>query len=375
MRSRLAAAAAFAAAVILSAPFIGQIRGALRATFPQRFALIVGGAVAVAVALAVLVALARIRERRALRYSLIAGALALGLGYIAAMSTGTAEVDAVERVHFVEYGVITLLFYLAWRPLGDGSVVVLPILAGVLVGTLEEWFQWFIPVRVGELRDVLLNLAAIVAGLLFSLGVAPPPAMPRRPGRGSLARIGMFAAAVTLVLAAFVHSVHLGYEIADAEAGMFRSRYSKAGLQQEARDRADRWRANPPIVLRRLSREDQYMDEGLWHVRRRNEAWTDGDIFASWHENLILEKYFAPVLDTPSYAAPAGSRWAPAQRVDAQNRAGAGPYTSRAEPHPIYIWPRGAFWALALAMAGVMASSALIVRSTARRPTGRYIRT
>ena len=39
-------------------------------------------------------------------------------------------------------------------PSGDGSIIVLPILAGIATGILDEWFQWFVPVRAGEIRDI-----------------------------------------------------------------------------------------------------------------------------------------------------------------------------------------------------------------------------
>ena len=65
-------------------------------------------------------------------------------------------------------GLISLLFYRAWRAATfakatagkpqNMSIVALPIASGLVVGTLEEWFQWLIPNRVGEARDVLLNL-------------------------------------------------------------------------------------------------------------------------------------------------------------------------------------------------------------------------
>ncbi len=132
---------------------------------------------------------------------------------------GNPEVDAVERVHFVEYGVITLLFYRVWRPRGDVSMFVMPLLAGIAVGTLEEWLQWFIPGRVGDMRDVFLNIVAIVCGLLFSIGVDPPDAGVFQVRPGSLRRMGMVAAAVALLFATFVYSVHLGVEIRDPDTG------------------------------------------------------------------------------------------------------------------------------------------------------------
>ena len=118
-----------------------------------------------------------------------------------------------------------------------------------------------------------------------------------------------------------------------------------------------RWRQDPPAALRRLSREDQYLAEGMWHVRRRNEAWRDGDIGAAWRENQILEAFFDPVLDARSYEAPAGSRWPPEQRADAESR-DAGVDRGRASdanPYPLYPWPQSAFWAAALLAAALLA--------------------
>ncbi len=101
----------------------------------------------------------------------------------------TRRSNAVERVHFVEYGLVAFLFYrVLARQAGDASIVVLPLLASFTVGTFDEWLQWFIPVRVGEAHDVFLNLAAIVCGLLFALALQPPPVIladGRDPIRGA----------------------------------------------------------------------------------------------------------------------------------------------------------------------------------------------
>src|SRR5678816_530595 len=70
----------------------------------------------------------------------------------------------------------------------------------------------------------------------------------------------------------------------------------------------------------RTSIEDHYLAEGLWHVQRRNEV---EDAQRVWHENLILEKYFAPVLDFPTYSTGAGAKWPAEQRANAEAQAGA----------------------------------------------------
>ena len=342
-------------AVVLSAPFMGQVRAILRSAFPGRFAAVVAGSVGVAIVVAVGVALARVKDRRALRYGAILGAVAAGAAYSFATASGVPDVDAVERVHFVEYGLISLLFYRAWRAAADPSIVALPVAAGLIVGTFEEWFQWFIPNRVGEARDVLLNLVAIGCGLAFSIGLEMPARVSWTLRRGSATAIGLWSGAAALVFALFLDAVHLGHEIRDPGTPRFRSRYTSEQLAAEARERTERWRTVPPATLVRLSREDQYMDEGLWHIRRRNESWQASDFAAASGENRILEKLFAPVLDTPSYAAPAVSRWPPAQREAAEKRRPAEnrEYVSHAEPYPLFLWPRGVFWLAAIA--GVLA--------------------
>jgi hypothetical protein len=344
-------------AVVLSAPFMGQIRAMLRSAFPGHFAVVVAGAVGMAVIAAVAAALTRVRDRRAVRSAAILGAVAAAAAYSFATASGTPDVDAVERVHFLEYGLISLLFYRAWSAAADVSIVALPIAAGLIVGTLEEWFQWFIPNRVGEARDVLLNLVAIGCGLMFSMGVDAPRAFSWRLRRGSAAAIGLWSGAAALAFALFVDSVHLGHEVRENGVARFRSRYTSDELASQARERIERWKTSPPTTLVRLSREDQYMDEGLWHIRRRNASWQANDFAAAWGENAILEAFFAPVLDTPSYAAPGISRWPAEQRDDAQRRrpAGVGEYVSHAEPYPLVLWPRSMFWLIAGACAAAPA--------------------
>jgi hypothetical protein len=277
-------------------------------------------------------------------------------------------------VHFVEYGLVTWLFYRAWLGLGDAGVLVLPLLAGLAVGTVEEWFQWFLPARVGELRDIFLNGAAIVTGLLFSAAIRPPGRLMSGWRRRSLAHVFGVSALLAALLAGFLACVHVGYEIADAEAGRFRSIYQASELDRLARDRAVRWAANPPLVRPpRLSREDQYMSEGLQHVQERNRQWDAGHPAAAWFENRILERYFAPVLDTPSYVSRAGHRWPAGQQDDARRRVAEegnvtpATFVSHAQGEfPIFTWPKPMFAGLAAVIVAILAG---LSRLAARRTT------
>jgi hypothetical protein len=298
------------------------------------------------IAVAVAVALVRIRDRRALRYGCIITALTLGTSYALISRTGDPAVDAVERFHFVEYGLIALLFYRAWSYVSDGTRLILPVLAGLLVGIGEEWLQWFIPSRVGELHDVILNLWAIGCGLLFAIALHPPAKLSLALPPASWRRVKRFGAVVVLAFAVFLQCVHLGFQIDNPKTGSFRSTYDGAALLELSRARAERWRTNPPLTWARLSREDQYFTEGIQHVRRRNLCWNDQNFACAWHENLILEEYFAPVLVTPSYVTKDLHRWAPEQRADLEQREGGSgiAYVSEADDPPIWTWPRWAFW-------------------------------
>ncbi len=254
-------------------------------------------------------------------------------------------------------GVLTGLFYRVWWDRADLSTLILPVLAGLQVGTADEAWQWFVPERVGEWRDIFINLGAIASGLLFSVAVAPPAALAWRLPGASRRGVGVAAAAVVLSLGAFLQGVHLGHVVSDADIGAFRSRYTGAELRALAVDRAKRWRRDPPpMTLRRFSREDQYLAEALWHVRARNDAWAT-DVTRAWHENRLLEAYFAPVLDVRSYLAPAGVRWPAEQRADAEERAGRqnpGGFVSHADPRGfVLVWPPAALWAGAAVLAAV----------------------
>ncbi len=344
--------------ITVGAPYTGQIRGAIQDALPGQYRIIIGGIVVVAVAFAVVTALLRIRERRFSRYGLLALAVGGGAIYTWFTATGNANVDVVERFHLVEYGMLTWLYYRVWHARGDVTSLVFPALAAFMVGIFDEGLQWLVPARVGELHDVLLNGVSIACGLLFSLGLEPLAGerwMPDRRGRGALA---LFVAAAVVMLAAFVHVVHLGHEINDPQAGDFFSRYSAEELLSASRDRAARWPAAPPRELHRTSIEDHYLAEGVWHVQRRNEV---ADPQRVWHENLILEKYFAPVLDFPTYLTGAGAKWPQEQRANAEAQAGteASPYRSTANPYPIYTWSPMLFWSAVVGLIAVL--SALLI--------------
>lgn len=323
--------------VLVSAPAIGQIRGAIQTAFPGQYRLILGAFVAAAIVAGVLYAAATVRERRVVRFGLIGAAIAAGTLYSLATATGNANVDAVERFHFAEYGLLALLYHRVWRDRSATAALPLAFLATFMVGTMDEGIQWFVPIRVGEWRDALLNSVAIICGLGFAAALQRRDAQ-HQPYRSSRRELLAMVGATSLLFGFFFYVVHVGHEVHDPAIGTFRSRYTATELLANEADRAQRWRTAPLTTLRRYSREDQYMSEGLWHIQARNEA--GDDPLTQWRENLILEKYFEPVLDFPTYNTPKGGRWPEEQRrnVGAIAASDARPWVSRANPFPIYAW-------------------------------------
>jgi hypothetical protein len=274
----------------------------------------------------------------------------VAVGAVFELVTGSRNPDvfSVELFHFIEYGTITFLFYRVWRDRGDWSALIVPAAAAFIVGAAEEGYQWFLPARVGELKDVWLNGVVIVCGLLFALGASPPSSFRYGWGEGSRRLTARALSIAVLALTGFIHVVHLGVLVEDSQAGVFESYYRADELAALDRARAAAWRQNPPLVRPpRFSREDQFATEGLQHVQARNKAWDSGDVFTAWRENLILERYYPSVLYTPSYVSTIGHRWPPEHRADAAARAlgtETRPFTSRAYPYPIYTWSPLQLW-------------------------------
>jgi VanZ family protein len=348
--------------IVFGSPYAGQLRGALQSSFPVQYRWIVGGVVAVAALVAIGSAVVRLRGQRplesstadrgstkalGLRYASIVLAVTLSAIYARVVSSGNPDVDVVEAFHFVEYGLVAYLFYRAWRSRPDLSGVVFAACAGLAVGVADEWVQWFVPGRVGEVHDVALNAVAVGCGLLFSMAVRPPASLHVPLAVRSRLAIGVALSGLIIAVAGFIDRVHLGYEVNDGQVGVFRSQYDAKTLAATAANRPVRWSASPPPVGG-FRREDHYLSEGLWHVQRRNLAITAGDPWTAWNENAILERFYAPVLDR-------GARWPAEQRsVIEQSAHGSarGSYVSDAAPYPIYLVRRSTFW-LATVLIGV----------------------
>ena len=330
------------AAIVLSAPFMGRIRDDIFARFPTSAVRGLALVLAALAAAAFLYAVVRIRHRRLPRYAGLALVAALLWYQEAGFSIGSPQVDMVEKIHLVEYGLLAYLLYRAIRRAGDLTILLLPLLGVTFAGVLDETMQWLTETRLGETRDVLLDLYAGLCGLIFSLSLDPPERLAWRLSPTRRRLLSDTTGLVVLATGLFFNTANLGYEHDDPQIGRFRSWHSLDQLRRAAADRARRWQTNPPASLSPWHREDYFLTEAGWHVRHRQERHQAGDAYLAVQANRILEKYYGPFLDLESFRGSGRHRWPPEVRRDLESRApryDPRRYLSPVLIHRIYPWP------------------------------------
>ena len=161
--------------VVGMAPFAGEIRDWISETLGGGFVRVMGAAFAVVVAAIVVWVIARIRDDRVRRYGLLLLGLALLIGQLAGWSRANAAVNAVERIHFLYYGLLGVLWLRAFRRgRADLSAPLLALVALLLVAIADEGVQWWVAARTGELYDIALNVYAGATGILVGLALDGP---------------------------------------------------------------------------------------------------------------------------------------------------------------------------------------------------------
>lgn len=347
-------------AILAVAPVIREVQALIFRLLPERgVAVLTAGLVLLLLGL-LLFALCRIRDRRGWRWGGLAVVLVLlylqvrGFSQDALALDLRAQVNVSERMHIAEYGLLAILLVRAFRPIGGAPALLLPLMWVIVAGTLDEWVQWLVPTRTGEIRDVAMNVVAGATGILFAVCLWPP-APPREPAgaaRGPWRAVARGAALAVAVIGGFIAVAHLGYEIDDPEAGRFRSWHSPAELRAAAAERAVRWNVpDPPTGQEIWALQDPYLEEAARHAQHRNESLMSGNLVLAWHANRILERYYAPYLDKPlpngrtqRLAAPARAQLAAAAAASDPQR-----YVSPVLRERIWIRPRKTPFLLAVA--------------------------
>jgi hypothetical protein len=242
-----------------------------------------------------------------------------------------------EAIHVGEYGVLGLLVYRALtHRMRDFGIYLAASLVVAMIGVVDEYIQWLVPSRVFDLRDIRTNFIAgalaqlaIVAGLRPTIIRGLPTAQSWRRlcylciGTVALLALGFMNTPQRIAwyagklppLAYLMDSksmmVEYGYRYDDPDTGVFRSRFSRAQLEQLDRRRG----AEVAEILDRYIRgigyrefqitysvpRDAYVHEAGVHLFRRefhlDRARENNDkrgehYQVAYRENRILKKYF-----------------------------------------------------------------------------------
>lgn len=256
--------------------------------------------------------------------------------------------EPAEAFHFVQYGVLGVLLFRAWRPIRpDLSAHLVAAVTGLLLGTVDEVLQWLTPGRFWDLRDVVVNGAAatlvqpalwrlyppvrrlrptalrlpllLVAGelALFALCLSATPAR--------LERIAERAPSLTFLTRTTNTIAEYGHRHTVPGIGSFTSRLTLAELAELDRTRAaesaavlDRY---PPAKYGRFLKEvgpgrHPFVYEARVHIFARDANWAEARklehgsparrrrMTVAYREQQILERFFGRTLEASNHAVP-----------------------------------------------------------------------
>jgi hypothetical protein len=204
---------------------------------------------------------------------------------------------AVERVHFLEYGVLgVLLFLIFYKRISNWIAVPCAVLVAFCAGLGDEAIQRTIPGRVGEIRDAVTNLFSAIFGIVFFLAFFFRQQQQVPVSRKQIKTIIALAMASAVCTGLFLWLAHgFGFVYETRDTGRFYSSLtdSEFALINSARP-AD-------AVSHRL--KAVYDNEGARHLFQRDFYLTNDfliagggyyrDYFKSFSENKIL-KYSYP---------------------------------------------------------------------------------
>ena len=333
------------------------------------------------------------RRRSIASYAWLLGSAALILFLTFELKANSPE----EAVHFLQYGVLSLLLFRAFtHRISDYSIYAVATIAGTIVGMIDETVQWLTPRRYFGLSDIWLNFTAVaLVQVALAAGIRPKfiSGWPDGAGLQRLCRLSAVALAyiglchlntpdrITWYTAHipaldFINGnrsvmIEYGYLHGNASTGLFRSRLTVEELRRLARDRAD----EGALILDQYRDKEQYFEfldlytplsdpllhEARVHLFRRDahlERARDAEevnerrrlLTIAYWENRILKDYFGPLLVASSY------RWPAALEAEIKNGSQIDRiYHSRVSHHLITAYSRqNAFWFFLSAVAALL---------------------
>ncbi|GAK54151.1 hypothetical protein U14_05429 [Candidatus Moduliflexus flocculans] len=205
---------------------------------------------------------------------------------------------AGEKIHFLEYGFLGLLLCktLSYR-LKDRSAYWLALLIVYLIGMTDEGIQWALPSRVGEYRDIWMNITSGGLAILSVFLVIRPRAFQGRFSLSSLRPICYTLAAAIVYTGIFLQSVHgFGHKIFMPDNGAeFVSSFAENELIALDRRIMERYENKPVEDIPYLTVERYNYEAGRHHYLR-NKYNQNGRYFESYCEQEIIKTYYRSAL-------------------------------------------------------------------------------
>jgi hypothetical protein len=197
-------ALAYSLVILFTLSMVRSARDWLNAAIgPAAFSLVVSGVFALCGTIGV-VWLVRSRLYRSRGRLLVI----IGIGVAYAVCISSLDL-AVERIHYLQYGVAAILALRALRlSFSITGAYFLAMCFVLALGAVDEAVQWVLPNRVGELRDVWINVTAGVLGLCLAASIDSFDRRALLPDRRTTAALFLTAAALIMVFGLFVQFVH-----------------------------------------------------------------------------------------------------------------------------------------------------------------------
>lgn len=148
----------FTLLILASAPVARPLQGWLRAQLGREGMMILLGGMFLGAALA---GGFLINIRKLPRRNLILSSLLFLVGLAGSLALKIPE----ERIHLLEYGLLGILAPASLSSKNGGGNYLRALLFIFLVGLLDEGFQWLLPDRVGDWRDICFNSLGGIWGI------------------------------------------------------------------------------------------------------------------------------------------------------------------------------------------------------------------
>jgi len=206
---------------------------------------------------------------------------------------------AIERIHFLEYGLMGVLIYIAFtRHIQHWISVILSLHLVYWIGLGDEAIQGILPSRVGEIRDSVINLFSGVLGIMFGWFLTEASRIMGELKPAIIKTALIFFGLTTIFTALFLYYIHgFGNCVENMHIGRMYTSFSADVLK--------RINAHPSEVTKRELAI--FENEALRHLFQREFYFTNdfkasnGSYYRAYincvFENRILHSYYKRFMD------------------------------------------------------------------------------